>query len=257
MKISIFKFPALVLNLLLVCCGDLTPGAYTVVPPPAPEAWVSLLGEPHWRIEWMGKDGRRQITELLPGESAKVEIPVTWANPVTAWPYWPDCNLQAGIFKPAGALFPFDADGGRLCLTWKAGHDTVFYWELAYSGGGKNELKIPANFDWQRFRELFNDETLNEAVRKDPWLVNWRSVAEKTISASFDRRRLVPEDTESLAVPVNCGTWYGTSPFNTPLNFKEGETPVFPVRPGYNVWISNEGILRCSGKSWLLSKASP
>jgi len=256
MKLVVFTFPALILSLLFACCGDLAPSAYTVVPPPAPEAWVSLLGEPNWRFEWLDKSGDKRIADILPGESMKIEIPVTWANPVTAWPYWPDHNLPAGIFKPAGAIFPFDAEGGRLCLSWKAGVDTVFYWELALAGNGQKAVKIPANFDWQRFRELFNDEKTNEEVRKDPWLVDWHSVAQKTINANFDRRRLVPEAAGSVSIPVARGPWYGTSPFSEPLYFMEGDTPVFHVRPDLNVWVSSAGILRLSGKAWTLNPLS-
>ena len=253
MKLFIFFFPAPVLLLFLVCCGDLTPSSYTVIPPSPPEEWVSLLGEPHWRLEWMDKSGVRRTADILPGKSVKMEIPVTWANPVTARPYWPDHNLPAGIFKPAGAMFPFDADGGRLRLSWKAGTDSVFYWELALASR-QNTAKLPANFDWPRFRELFNDEAINEAVRNDPWLVNWRSVAEKTIASSFDKRRLVPEAAESVNIPAGSGPWYGTSLFSEPLYFDEGEKQVFPVRPGLNVWISEEGILRVSGKTWTITR---
>jgi len=256
MKLVVFLFWAPILSLFLACYREISPSEYTVVPPPAPEAWVSALGEPHWRLEWMDKGGKKRIADIFPRNGMKIEIPVTWANPVTAWPYWPDRNLPAGIFKPAGALFPFDAEGERLNLNWKAGVDTVFYWELALAGGGQNSVKIPANFDWPRFRALFFDETINEAVRKDPWLVDWRSVAQKTINAGFDRRRLVPEAAESTAIPVNKGPWYGTSPFSEPMFFKEGEIPSFPVRPGFNVWLSSGGILHCSGKTWTLSPLS-
>jgi len=258
MKLIIFLFPALILSLLFIRCGDLYPSAYTVVPPSAPEAWVSALGEPHWRLEWLDKNGIKRTADLLPGESIKIEIPVTWANPVTAWPYWPEHNLPAGVFRPAGALFPFDAEGGRLRLNWKAGVDTVFYWELALADDGQNAVKIPANFDWPRFRELLNDEDTKEEVRKDPWLVDWRSVAEKTISSRFDRRRLVPEASVSMPIPLTNGNgpWYGTSPFGEPLYFNEGDTPVFPVRPGLNVLVSPAGILRCTGKTWTLSPLS-
>ncbi|MDR0303016.1 MAG: hypothetical protein LBI04_11995 [Treponema sp.] len=238
--------------LQLICCGDFAPSTYAVVLPDVPEAWVSLLGEPHWRLEWLDKSGSRRTADILPGKSTEIGIPVTWANPVTAWPYWPGHNLSAGIFKPAGALFPFDVDGVRLCLSWKAGVDAVFYRELALADS-RNDLKIPANFDWLRFRELFNNETLSEAVRKDPWLVDWRSVAGKTISANFDRRRLVPEAAESVNIPVSPGPWYGISPFSAPLSFEE-DGAVFPVRPGFNVWISPDGILRCSGKTWTFSQ---
>jgi hypothetical protein len=222
-----------------------------------------LLGEPHWRIEWFDQNGQRRTADILPSKTYEIDLPATWTNPITAWPYWPGHNLIPGLFKPAGALFPFDvsdqkrSDGGNLCLSWKAGHDTVFYHELALicDGGVKN----PANFDWPRFRELFKSGVLNEAVCKDPWLIDWHFVAEKTMESSFDRRRLVPESVQSVNIPVTPGPWYGTSPFAEALIFSEDETPVFPVRSlasaggGVNVWLSAEGILRCSGKTWIFT----
>ena len=252
MKTIFFQF-AVVLSacILLVSCGDSSP-KYAVVPPQPPKDWVLLLGEPNWRLEWLDSDGQRHLADILPGSRIEIELPPTWASPVTAWPYWPDKNLPVGLFRPCGAIFPFDVRGESLNLSWKAGPDTVFYWELAFAND-QNALKIPANFDWPRFREFFETEALNEAVLKNPWLVDWRNVAEKTISSSFDRRRLVPQAAEQVTIPVSAGPWHGTSPFEEPLYFAEDESPAFPVRPGVNVWISNEGILRCSSKTWVFA----
>jgi hypothetical protein len=241
-----------VLALQFACCGDSFSSIYTLQLPEIPEPWASLLGEPVWRVEWLDTDGKIQSKDLPPGGTAEIAIPATWTNPVTAWPWWPDDNLFPRFFKPAGALFPFDVSEKSLRLSWKAGPDTVFYWELAFANN-QNALKLPANFDWPRFRELFETEALNEAVVKDPWLVDWRNVAEKTIASNFDRRRLVPQATEPAAIPVSAGPWYGTSPFEEPLSFAEEAPPVFPTRPGVNVWISGEGILRCNGNTWVFT----
>jgi hypothetical protein len=244
----------------LVCCGDLCPSRYVIELPKPPESWVSALGQPDWRIEWFGSNGENRTAELKSGEKMEIELQVTWINPVIAWPYWPEHNLAPEVFMPAGALFPFDTEKGAIRLNWEAGHDVVFYRELALAADNeKNPSKIPANFDWPRFRELFQSDALSEAVHKDPWLVNWRSVAEKTISANFDRRRLTAEKTESKALPVSSGPWYGTSPFSEPLSFAndgavENAVVIFPVRPGVNLWISAEGILRVNGNTWMLTK---
>ena len=250
---SIYKLAVIALALQLTCCGDRFPSRYTLEFPRAPEPWVSLLGEPHWRVEWLAPDGRRQTEDILPGGSLEIELPATWTNPVTARPYWPGHNLFAGLFMPAGALFPFDVDGSRLCLSWEAGPDTVFYWELAQAGS-TDISKNPANFDWPRFRELLKSEDLNADVSRDPWLVDWRFVAEKTIEANFDRRRLVPQSAVSMNIPVSLGPWYGTSPFADPLSFAERETPSFQVRPGLNLWICSKGILRVNGNTQVFTK---
>jgi len=262
---SVFLKEALLLCGLIYCaCGEISPSEYELVFPEAPEAWVSSLGDPHWRVEHLDTAGHKQVTDIMPFQSIKIEIPVTWANPVTAWPYWPEHNLIPGLFKPAGALFPFDAKDGVLRLSWEAGADTIFYWELIYSNN-QNHSRIPVNFDWTRFRELFKTGNLRETVREDPWLVNWQSVAKSTASGNFDTRRLVPEASEQKLIPLGSVLparlqekhscfWYGTSPFSKPLFFAEGEPAVFPVRPGINVWISEARILRINGNVWVFTE---
>ncbi|MCL2801964.1 MAG: hypothetical protein FWD28_09435 [Treponema sp.] len=230
-------------------CQERFPSTYILELPKAPQTWVLLLGEPHWRVEWVDSNGNTQISDIPPKSGLEIDIPIVFTNPVTAWPFWPEHNLIPGLFKPAGALFPYDVSGNRLILTWEAGADTVFYWELI-TANDQNFSRLPANFDWLRFRELFT-ETLDIAVREDPWVVDWRSVAERTAAGNFDRRRLVPQPTVEKAVPVPGGTWYGSSPFAKPLVFEKGETPVFPVRQGINVFISAEGILRINSDIWI------
>jgi len=263
MKILFVMF----LCLQFLGCGENNSACFVVKLPDLPEKWVSLLGEPDWRLEWVDSSGYRKIVDISctnSHSSLEIELPVTWVNPVTAWPYWPGHNLYPGIFRPAGALFPFDVsfNGGQGCISlcWEAGPDVFLYWELAraYSSGSdsQNPVKIPSNFDWLRFRELFNPEesALKQEVLQDPWLIDWSYVAEKTIAASFDRRRLVPEAVVKMEIPAPLDTWYGTSPFGQPLFFSKDETPVFPVRSGINVWVSVSGILRCTSKTWMFSE---
>jgi len=256
MKIYNFKLTTVfVLTLQLACCRDLSPSKYVLNLPNKPTAWVSLLGKPCWRIEWFAPNGEKQELDFQSAGNLEVELPINWANPVIAWPYWPVHNLSPGVFMPAGAIFPFDIEENTLNLSWEAGKDVVFYMELAFACANEQKpSKTPANFDWPRFRELFHDESLGKETCEDPWLVNWRYVAEKTVSANFDKRRLVPEKTESINIPVPPGPWYGTSPFAKPLLFENGENVIFQTRPGINLWISADGILRVNGKTWVFSK---
>ena len=207
-------------------------------------------------MEWLDSGGQIQTANIAPQSKTVINLPVTWVNPVTALPFWPERNIPPGLFKPAGALFPFDVSDQRINLSWEAGPDTVFYWELAWNS--KDAARLPANFDWIRFRELFETEVLSVEVCKDPWLVDWRFVAERTIESSFDRRRLTAQTAQAVPVPLSNEHavlhWYGNSPFATPLSFSEKETPVFPVLPGINTWISEAGILKISGNTWILTK---
>jgi len=253
-----------VVSALLISCADRFPAGYILELPDVPVQWVSLLGEPDWRVEWLDPGGQKQIKDLSSKSGAakmalEIEIPVTRANPVTAWPYWENHGIIPGYFKPAGAIFPYDVRiakttfNDRLCLSWEAGADTVYFWEMIFAAGQDESIK-PENFDWPRFRELFSEGTLSEEVCKDPWLVDWRFVAEKTTASGFDRRRIIPEAVINKNIPVPAGSWYGTSPFAKPLIFEEGKPSIFPVRSGINFWISGEGILRVNGDVWVLNK---
>jgi len=240
-------------------CENRFPSEFVPELPETPDAWVAILGEPHWQIEWIDPDGQKQTAVYPPSKlkNAEIRLPLTWASPVTAYPYWPSKNLPAKLFKPCGAIFPFDVIGNQLRLSREAGADSIFYFELALAykkASGSSVEKTPNNFDWVRFRELFKSGSLNEAVCKDPWVVDWRAVAEKTAASNFDKRRIVPQAAVQKTIPVPAGTWYGTSPFAEPLHFEEGEPPVFPVRSGINIWISSEGVLKVNGDTWIFTK---
>jgi hypothetical protein len=172
-------------------------------------------------------------------------------------PYWPEKGLAPGVFKPAGAIFPFDVSGRKISLSWQGGVDACMFRELAEASGtaeGRAVSRLPQNFNWPRFRQLFSDQSVNENVRADPWLADWHNIAEKTIRSSFDKRRLVPEARTSLKVPVGLGPWIGSSPFAAPLVFDS--VPSFPVRnvtgqSAADTWVSAEGILHCNTETWM------
>jgi len=127
MKNFYFLFTTVFVSALqLVSCGDICPSKYTLELPNPPESWVSLLGEPCWQVEWFDQNGENRRAELKSGENLEVEIPITWANPIIARPYWSEHSLNSEIFMPAGALFPFDAKKDTIRLVGKRG-TTLFF----------------------------------------------------------------------------------------------------------------------------------
>ena len=246
-------------------CGEsLTDSRYCLKMPEIPAAWEALLGSPHWRIEWLNDKGRKE-TMTVGGGDVEISLPQTWVSAVSAIPFWPDRGITHGIFKPAGAIFPFDASGKKIILSWQGGVDAYLYWEFikvsreAGQESAPDETapveraavpRLPWNFNWPRFRLLFDDPSLNAEVRADPWLADWSDIAAKIVKSGFDKRRLVPETRSSLEVPVSPGPWIGTSPFAPPLLFET--VPVFPVRSTADTWVSSEGILRCNTDAWIL-----
>jgi hypothetical protein len=174
-----------------------------------------------------------------------------WSSPVIAWPYWPERKLFPGDMKPAGALFPWDVSGGRVVLSWNAGVD-AFLWRKLAAGAAGNRL--PWYFDWSRFRELFQSAVLDEAVRIDPWRVDWETFAVKTLESGFYRSRIVPRPAAELVVPGLGGFWIGSSPLSPPLDFPPGDSLILPVGEEVETWVSSKGILRCGGGAWFFSR---
>ena len=250
----------LMTSFFLFCCKEtIFHEKYSLIMPKIPDSWDSLLGEPHWNIEWINSDGIKQRKSIEPGKNAAINLSQSWVSAIIAWPFWPDKETQPGYFMPAGALFPHDVSdvyGKTIIVRWVAGPDAVFFRELADAYGNSPGLsssvtRLPSNFNWPRFRELFNSDAINEKVLADPWLVNWRSVAERTILTGFDRRRLVPETHINMPINVPAGIWYGNSPFAAPYIFVPGTTPVFPVTSSTGTWVSREGVLRCNQQAWV------
>ena len=234
---------------------------YTLKLPELPSAWELIPGTLHWVIEWQEPMGQPQTREVLGDEKIAVFLPNTWTNAVFAWPYWPDLAINPGVFKPAGALFPFDVKGTAISLSWQGGVDVMLYCELGITAAESPPAdtsvpRLPVNFNWSRFRELYTDPGVNAEYRLDPWLADWPVIAARIWQSGFDRRRLVPQARQELRVPVEAGFWIGTSPFSEPLFF-DNTVPVFRVRtasaagsPPVDTWVSAKGILRCTTETW-------
>jgi len=261
-----FSIVVLLAWLLSVSCeGVFLAGGsrYVLDLPNLPYAWETMLGNSHWRIEWFDGEGKKQSAVLSGKGGLEISLPGTLANPVLALPFWPEKGIAPGVFKPAGAIFPFDVSGGRIVLSWQGGVDATLFMELARSvsndpqPSGNAALRLPWNFNWPRFRRLFEDPALNEEVRADPWLADWPDIAARTVQSGFDRRRLVPEARDGLEIPLGGGPWIGTSPFAASMFFDAN--PVFPVRASpsavteatADTWVSAEGLLRINTQTWV------
>ncbi|MDR0877529.1 MAG: hypothetical protein LBN21_05710 [Treponema sp.] len=265
---KIFKkgfLPVLPALLLFVHCNagvSVTGARCSLELPALPPAWAELLGAPHWRIEWISPEGKALTRIWADAGAPEIDLPQTLANPVSAWPFFPDRGIPAGLLRPAGAVFPFDAAGEKsrtavLRLGWQGGIDAALYRELAAAvrdGSSAQAARIPQNFDWKRFRELFSDPEIPDAVRADPWIVDWKAAAEKIVKSGFNKRSITAGEKADTPVPVSRGPWFGSSPFASPLSFEEGTAPAFPADKNTAVWFSGEGLLKVNTSAWLLTK---
>jgi hypothetical protein len=255
--LSFLFFPLCVLGLSLAACDTgAIPRSYSLELPSLPPAWEEVLGAAHWRLEWVNPQGTRETMRINGTGSAQIEVLSGWANPVMAFPYWPERGILPGTMRPAGGLFPFDAEGGGIRLSWRGGVAAWFYRALVRAGDGGNRLRRPHYFDWPRFGELLEGRAdglaLNDLILADPWLADWQTVALRTVKSGFDRRRIIPQATEALPVSLpHGGPWIGPSPFEEPVLGRTGETTLFQVTENVDTYISPAGILRCTRGAWI------
>jgi hypothetical protein len=162
--------------------------------------------------------------------------------------------------RPAGAIFPFDAEGASIRLSWPGGVDAWVYREMARAFAERasypddtavNPVRRPEFFDWPRFRELLAGQDINSEIRQDPWLADWQSICRKTAASGFDRRRIVPMKTEELVVPVSSGPWIGTSPFMAPVNAENGTDLRLKAGDTVDTYFSQTGMLRVTKGLWM------
>jgi hypothetical protein len=270
-KDFLFFTLALVLG---ACENPVIPLEYTVEFPALPAAWQEMMGPAHWRLSWLNPQGIPQFKECgaFPesggGGKTSIAAVLEWATPVLAYPYWPSRGVLSGEMRPAGAIIPFDASGSALQLSWQGGVDAWFYRELseARTAAGNADTgtvdeaalnkRRPEYFDWPRFRSLMESDVIPEAVRDDPWQVDWQDVAVRTVSSGFDRRRIKVQAGEELLVTGDALSkaatlFTGPSPFAKPLALEPGTGFRFRVTIRPDTYVSTGGILRVSRKTWV------
>jgi len=249
--------PLALLVLSASCDSGPASPSFQPVLPELPDHWREVLGEPHWRLEWIGEGGTWVQRDISPTQAAADISPVQgWSSPVLAWPFWPERQLLPAMARPAGALFPWDVRGRRIVLSWEGGVDAVFWKELALAHGTSrpqaSSRRLPWYFDWPRFRELFESETIAHTLRRDPWLADWKDIAERTVQSGFDRRRLTPRAFTEITVPGAGGHWVGSSPFAPPLDTPAGGPLRLNVTADVNTWAACGAVLRASSSGWTL-----
>jgi hypothetical protein len=256
---SALAFLAAILAAILGCAicacnaGFLEP-EYDAELPALPAAWIPVLGAPHWRIEWIGPGGTREIRETGDAGISGIKVMQEWATPIIAYPFWPEQGIQPEALRPCGAIFPFDVEEDHIRLTWRGGVDATVYWELARSSKNTSSTGTPRQpqyFDWPRFRELLQDPVISEELRTDPWLADWKTIAAKTAQSGFDRRRITVQAREELLIPVSGGPWIGSSPFAEPLIQEAGQELRVQVCGDIDTYISANGMIHCTKGAWI------
>lgn len=198
-------------NVFLSCSLVLETFEVKISFPELPPAWMETLGQPEWSLVWFDAGGNLQTKSHL-SSPISIEIAPYRSSPVLAYPSWPHFPLATGLFKPAGAIYPFAYDDDSLTLSWRGGIASYYFIALARFGG--DSRTAPEYFDWPRFLCLLDSPSLSPGVTENPWLVDWDTVAQKTRASGFDSRRLVSRPTSPLRISLPAeGPWFSSSPF--------------------------------------------
>ncbi|MDR0718451.1 MAG: hypothetical protein LBF78_02355 [Treponema sp.] len=251
------------LLILQAACSFSVYDEYKAVLPEPPLSWLEILGEPHWRLEWVSREGTWKTREIAPASCGagslkagpsfeRISFPQEWTAPVLAWPYWPEKKIPAGLARPAGALFPWDVRTGRLELSWRAGVDAYLWQRLAAEAAapGAPGTRPPWYFDWQRFREFMQGDTVQDAVKKDPWTADWKTIARKLAASGFNKNYFAPLNSGTATIRGPDTLWYGMSPFCGEVKTQDGFLSL-PLGNGDETWFSTAGILRFSQETSL------
>jgi hypothetical protein len=221
-----------VIGLSVSCGPSPLQEQFWVVLPAAPLLWTELLGEPCWHLEWYDPAGKLQSAEfagrrasgaIAGGAAREIAVLAQWPSAVLAWPYWPEKALAPHMFYPAGAIYPFDVRGESIVLSWPGGVDAYFYRELDKVRSLNKSNRTPEFFDWKRFHALLWEEA-PEDLRADPWLANWKDIAEKTVNSGFRKSLLKAEKRIVVGTTLpHDGPWIWSSPFKPSKSGKKGE----------------------------------
>jgi hypothetical protein len=252
-----FRFCAFFSLLVLAgCANPVLRSGYVLEFPGIPESWAEVLGTPSWKVEWHNRNGNRE-SAVVEGD-AGITIPVfsEWPGPVTAWPFWPDRGIDPGMFRPAGALYPFDVSGGVLRISWHGGADAGFYRAMEEERARKENAdprRQAAFFDWPRFRAFFASGAPAE-LREDPWLTDWKEAAEKTINSGFRTSYLKARKQTVMEVLIpHDGPWLSSSAFREAENWTAGSSESLALSTEAELWVCPGGLLFLSqnAKLWV------
>jgi hypothetical protein len=257
--------------LLASCAEPVIAPAYRVSFPEPPAVWTEILGPPSWELFWVDNRGILQSVRRPKDAELRVDLAQERATPLLARPFWPavlsagsqtDGQIQSGVMKSAGAIFPFDADGGVIRLSWEGGISAEFYLAMAQArltleNGAAGALpsgdkRRPEWFDWPRFALLLGSDEIPGEVRADPWLVDWDAAAAKTVESGWDSRRIRAAGRVPLAVIIPAdGPWFGTSPFAPAHSWKAGDRVELPAREIPELLLSPAGYLKYTKSDYI------
>lgn len=192
------------------CGPPAAPGRLSLELPGCPEPWRSLLPDRALALDIVRVDesGRQAVASALAFGSVlevgapEAEFAVFLAQPVG----------RGVTLKPAGAVYPLRAEGGRVALDFPGGWSAAFAARLCALDPG-----LAASFNYARLDE--------EAAARlpDPWLCPPEALAEIAATGRFSLSRIKARELFAVRLrlpsrpPGASSAWLPESPFAPPV----------------------------------------
>ena len=186
---------------LAASCSLLAPETeVTVVLPAPPEHWGRAFSDLGFELVYRDEAGVEHTTDAPGAGTACIRCSRQGNSAILAYPR--SVADVSGLLRPAGALFPLDAeDGSTLRLTWEAGPLALLMSLLGSLG------RDPSLFNAGRLAEYM-------ARQPDPWSLDIRAMAQKIAEGTFSAYDIDLLPCRDVTLDVDTGEWFFESPFS-------------------------------------------
>jgi hypothetical protein len=180
-------------------CTLLAPETVTVVLPAPPEHWMRAFPDLDFQLLYWDAAGAPQRQDAPSAGTVAIPCSRRGNSPVLAFP----CSTAdvSGLLRPAGGLFPIDAEGSVLQLTWRNGPLALLMFRLR---------------SVDRDTSLFNAGRLADYMARepDPWALDLDAIAQRIADGTFSASDIDPLPRRDLTVVPGAGQWFLESPFS-------------------------------------------
>lgn len=205
-------------SLLLTHCQFTTEVELLVRHPELPKQWAFAEQELQWEIEYIDLLGEVFVEEADNGlEHTVVRVPKRNNVPVLAYPLYKGTRM-----KPAGVLFPNDAEGSGVTdstavvsPTWEEGAVAALFRQLWITS------TVPAGINSERLWQEASQKAEEEA-QGNPWALDWTGMAEGFRFGSFTSHLIDIAASYELELEAAPGTWISADPFFPAVSVTNG-----------------------------------
>jgi len=222
---------ALLATLNLGACSLYLPTIDVAVSvPELPAHWRGAFPQVELRLEHPDGSGPTIIAGAA-GQRLELRLPKRLYLPVLARPHLPRWDLE---LPGAGGVYPLDAAGDTLGLSWALGPAAQLLLELAH-----------ANLDLERINVPRLCALMGERGGEDPWNLDLAGIAASLASGQMRESAIRLQPLLDVSLPAGSGDWFLQSPLRLPQRADaQGLVSLQGLSPGFHRLFRADGEIR-------------